>query len=101
MTSDKFDSWLGPDGPVAVIVREDLQPVLGDDSVLFPPTFAPPEGSNEAPSYVIDEIGDGKVALVDTVGSQANRMEPMFKALPYSELVPAAKIVIGEREVNL
>ena len=39
----RFDEWLQPDGPVAVTVRTPLEPVMGKDSVLFPPTFAPQE----------------------------------------------------------
>lgn len=105
MSIERFDQWLDMNGPVAVVVREDLEPVQGKDSVFFPPTFAPPEGSKEAPSYVIDEVGDSKasvrVVLVDTVGSQANRMEPLFKHAPYSELVPKAVVKIGQREIDL
>jgi CRISPR-associated protein Csb1 len=99
--STDLNSWLTESGPVAVTVREDLEPVMGKESVFFPPTFAPPKGSDEAPSYVIDEAADGKVALVDSVGSQANRMEPIFKQSPYSDLVPKATLKIGDREVDL
>jgi len=101
MSVCRFDTWLEVDGPVAVIVQEELEPVQGAESVFFPPTFAPPEGSKESPGYVIDETGSGKVALVDTVGSQANRMEPIFKHPPYSELIPRASVKIGEREIDL
>jgi CRISPR-associated protein Csb1 len=97
---ETFDAWLAPDGPVAVTMREPLEPVLGKDAVLFPPTFAPPE-KGKAPYYVIDETGQGKTAIVDTVGSQANRLEPLFKKKPYSELVPRAVVKVGTREVNL
>jgi CRISPR-associated protein Csb1 len=95
------DSWLDMMGPVALVMREELEPVPGRQSVFFPPTFAPPEGSKDAPGYVIDQTDNGKVALVDTVGSQANRMEPLFKIAPYSELVPKASVQIGEREIDL
>jgi CRISPR-associated protein Csb1 len=101
MTYDHFDSWLKADGPVALVLREELEPALGTDSALFPPTFAPGEGSKDAPSYVIDDTADGRVALVDTVGSQANRLEPLFKEPPYSELVPAAAIHVGDRQISL
>lgn len=95
MSIKPFDSWLEMDGPVAVVIREHLEPVMGIDSVFFPPTFAPPEGSKEAPGYLIDETSLGKVALVDTVGAQANRIEPIFKQKPYSQLVPKATVQIG------
>ncbi len=96
----KFDEWLRPDGPVAIAVRTTLEPVLGKNAVLFPPTFAPPT-KEDVPGYVIDETSEGKTAIVDTVGSQANRLEPLFKQPPNASLVPQAKIQIGERTVNL
>lgn len=101
MNIERFDLWLKPDGPVALVVREELAPVQGKGSVFFPPTFAPPEGSKENPGYVVDETADGKVALIDSVGAQSNRMEPLFKTEPYTKLVPKAVVRIGDREVNL
>src|ERR1035437_6108430 len=98
---EKFDAWLAPDGPVAVTMREPLEPVLGKDAVIFPPTFAPSVKGDAPPNYVIDETSQGKTAIVDTVGSQANRMEPLFKEEPYSKLVPRAVGKVGAREVNL
>ena len=97
---ERFDAWLAPDGPVAVAMREPLEPVLGEGAVIFPPTFAPPT-KGDPPYYVIDETSKGKMAIVDTVGSQANRMEPLFKAERYSKLVPQAVVKVGTREVNL
>jgi CRISPR-associated protein Csb1 len=97
----KFDAWLAPDGPVAVAMCEPLEPVLGEGAVIFPPTFAPP-AKGDPPYYVIDETSKGKTAIIDTVGSQANRMEPLFKNEPYSKLVPHAVVKVGTtREVNL
>jgi len=101
MSIEQFDPWLEASGPVAVIIREELEPVTGPDSVFFPPTFAPPEGSKDSPGYLIDETSLGKVALVDTVGAQANRIEPIFKQEPYSQLVPKVTVQIGERQVDL
>jgi CRISPR-associated protein Csb1 len=90
-----FDFLLDPNGPVALAIEEHLQPAAGD--VIFPPTFAPEEGSKDGPSYVIDQ----GVALIDSVGSQANRLEPIFKTPPYDKLVPQVVVSIGERKVNL
>jgi CRISPR-associated protein Csb1 len=97
---ETFDAWLALDGPVAVTMREPLDPVLGKGAVIFPPTFAPP-AKGDPPYYVIDETSQGKTAIVDTVGSQANRLEPLFKKEPYSKLVPRAVVKVGAREVNL
>jgi CRISPR-associated protein Csb1 len=101
MSIEQFDPWLETSGPVAVVIREQLEPVMGSDSVFFPPTFAQPEGSKESPGYLIDDTSLGKVALVDTVGAQANRIEPIFKQDPFAQLVPKVTIQIGERQVDL
>ena len=96
----QYDSWLAADGPVAVTITEPLEAVLGSTGVIFPPTFAPSQ-RGEVPAYVIDDTADGKIALIDTVGSQANRLEPIFKEKPFSALVPRASIRIGARQVDL
>jgi CRISPR-associated protein Csb1 len=101
MSENRFSQWLEMHGPVALTVVEELEPVQGAGSVFFPPTFAPPEGSKETPGDVIDETADGKVVMVDTVGSQANRTEPMFKEPRYSVLVPKATVKVGEREIDV
>src|SRR3954468_17770892 len=98
MRAEQCDEWLEvASGPVALTLKQELQPVLGNGSVFFPPTFAPEEGSNDSPDYLIDE----GAALVDTVGSQANRMEPLFKTEPYASLIPQARVKVGQREVNV
>jgi CRISPR-associated protein Csb1 len=93
----QFDSWLSSDGPVALTIVEPLEPATGDQGVFFPPTFAPP-ARDEKPSYVIDANG---TCLVDSVGSQANRLEPIFKRPDLSDLVPAFIVKAGNRQVDL
>lgn len=86
-------------GPVALTLRQKLVPVEGPDAVIFPPTYA-------GVGYNIDTLSDGtKVATVDSVGAQANRMEPIFKAAasdkppnPYAELAPQVTITYGNRK---
>jgi CRISPR-associated protein Csb1 len=52
-------------------------------------------GEERSP-YNIDTLSDGtRVCTIDSVGSQANRMEPIFKAPPYSQLVPQIDIAYG------
>jgi CRISPR-associated protein Csb1 len=98
----KFDAWLQPDGPAALVVREHLMSVEGNDGVLFPATFAASEDKSFKGGYNIDDVGNGKtVCLVDSVGSQANRIEPLFVASPYSALVPQIVINAGTKKVNL
>ena len=82
----------GDQGPVALHMKQKLLPVEGDGGVIFPPTYADI-------GYNIDTLSDGtKVALIDSVGSQANRMEPIFKRAPYSELVPQIEITLHTKE---
>jgi CRISPR-associated protein Csb1 len=97
---EQYDPWLANDGPVAVVYTENLEPAQCSGGVVFPPTFAPP-AKGEAPYYVIDDTREGKVALIDSVGSQANRMEPIFKQPEYASLIPKAKITVNSREIDL
>ncbi|MBX6425787.1 MAG: type I-U CRISPR-associated protein Cas7 [Variibacter sp.] len=105
------DKMLAAEGPAALICRQWLMPAEGHDAVIFPPTFAAAEGGGKA-GYNIDPLGDPsdpktpRVAIIDTVGSQANRMEPLFKKAngedtPYSRLVPQIEIKAGNKTVNL
>jgi CRISPR-associated protein Csb1 len=98
-----FDQWLTREGPVAVVLRENLVSVEGEDGVVFPPTFAAGRDDSKFPGgYNVDVGADGRnVCIVDTVGSQANRMEPVFADAPYRDLIPQVVIRAGTREVNL
>ncbi len=93
LTSKLLDSWASaPDGPVAMHLEQRLAPVEGDGAVFFPPTFA-----SEKSPYNIDTLADGtRVVLVDSVGSQANRMEPVFLRETHRALVPQIDIAYGE-----
>ncbi|MEO2092140.1 MAG: type I-U CRISPR-associated RAMP protein Csb1/Cas7u [Gemmataceae bacterium] len=96
----QFDSYLSPDGPAALVLREHLMPVEGTDGVLFPATFA--AGDGFPGGYNIDTDAKGNnVALIDSVGSQANRIEPIFKEEKYKHLVPQIVITAGDKEINL
>ena len=87
------------DGPVALHLRQPLMPVEGAGSVIFPPTYADI-------GYNIDILSDGtKVATIDSVGSQANRMEPVFLPArlgkpdnPRAALVPQIDIAYGDKK---
>jgi CRISPR-associated protein Csb1 len=96
-----FEHLLKTNGPVALTIREYLEPVQGKGSVLFPATFAPPMGKDEPPSYVISGTEGNKVALIDTVGAQANRIEPLFEKEEYRQLVPAVSVKVGERKISI
>jgi CRISPR-associated protein Csb1 len=91
------------DLPAAIVLRELLTPVEGRDGVFFPPTFAAAENKTVfAGGYNIDVLGTSKnVCLVDSVGSQANRIEPMFAEPEFADLVPQIVIEAGSKKVNL
>jgi CRISPR-associated protein Csb1 len=92
VTNELLETWAnGPQGPVALHLRQRLRPVEdGEHAVIFPPTYADI-------GYNIDTLADGtKVVTVDSVGSQANRMEPLFKSEPYAALVPQISIAYGK-----
>lgn len=97
---ERFDSWLKDDSlAAALVMRQWLMPVEGKDAVIFPPTY-PIEG--EKTGYNIDCFEDGSsVCQIDSVGSQANRMEPIFKRARYSNLVPQVIIEAGDKKVNI
>ena len=104
ITRDLINSWAdNPKGPVALTCKQKLLPVEGEGGVIFPPTYADI-------GYNIDTLSDGtKVAAIDSVGSQANRMEPIFKAAksgeaenPLAKLVPQIDIAYGnEKTVSI
>lgn len=98
----QFDNYLTADGPAALVIREQLAPAEGADAVFFPATYAE-IGYNIDGRNRIDDSSAQNIALVDSVGSQANRIEPMFADGEYANLVPQIVIVIkaGEKTVNL
>jgi CRISPR-associated protein Csb1 len=94
MTSEltqQIDGWATQaDGPVALRLKQKLLP-LEESGIIFPPTYADI-------GYNIDTLSDGtRVATIDSVGSQANRLEPIFKSDSPDHnqwLVPQIQIVI-------
>ncbi len=108
VTNEVLDQWVddklkdGTPSPVALHLKQKLLPVEGEGGVIFPPTYADI-------GYNVDTLSDGtKVATIDSVGSQANRMEPMFKSTgkdgegkdlnPLAALVPQIEIILNVKE---
>jgi len=99
---EQFDEWLTAGGPAAVVRREPLVPVEGPDGVFFPATYAATDDRTFPGGYNIDDLGNGEnVCLVDSVGSQANRIEPLFASPAYAGLVPQVWIEAGGHRINL
>jgi CRISPR-associated protein Csb1 len=84
-------------GPAAIVAEEWLRSADGQGAVIFPPTYA---GAG-ASTYNIDDTPNGKMAIIDSIPSQANRIEPLFRKTPYDELVPQITIKAGDEECNL
>ena len=93
LTEERINAWADDrDGPVALHLKQTLLPVEGAGGVIFPPTYADV-------GYNIDTLSDGtKVATIDSVGAQANRIEPIFKGPPFADLVPQIEIVYGNKK---
>ncbi|MDO9537132.1 MAG: type I-U CRISPR-associated RAMP protein Csb1/Cas7u [Thermoplasmata archaeon] len=91
VTKEMMDRWAtDPKGPVALHLKQKLISVEGEGGIIFPPTYA-------NIGYNIDEEFDGKmVVTIDSVGSQANRIEPLFKEGALKDLVPQIEIRIDD-----
>jgi CRISPR-associated protein Csb1 len=91
VTDQVLNDWaMKSDGPVALRLKQRLLPIE-ESGIIFPPTYADI-------GYNIDTLSDGtRVATIDSVGSQANRLEPIFRSdskNPDDWLVPQIEIVI-------
>lgn len=107
LTDELINSWADDkSGPVALCLKQKLVPVEeGNRAVIFPPTYA-------NIGYNFDTLIDGtKVATIDSVGSQANRIEPIFKSVrsadgtgedremnPLADLVPQVEICYSDQK---
>jgi CRISPR-associated protein Csb1 len=107
-----YDELITEDGPAAIVLKQWLRPVGGD--VFFPPTYAnPSQNRKDPPVYNIDPpdpSAQHRVCVVDSIPSQANRIEPAFDRLADKKgkpvrLVPkvvvTAKVGDEERQVSL
>lgn len=99
LTHETINAWADdPKGPVALHMNQHLLPVEGEGAVIFPPTYADLE------NYGVERLSDGRtVVTIDSVGAQANRIEPIFRrAAPdqpnneLAKLVPQIDISYGE-----
>jgi CRISPR-associated protein Csb1 len=91
------DQLLDINGPAAIVNEEWLRPAEGQGSVIYPSTFA----GVGASTYNIDDTPSGKIAIIDSMPSQANRIEPLFLKPLYDQLVPQITIKAGDEQCNL
>jgi CRISPR-associated protein Csb1 len=104
---NQFDTWFEDRGPAAIVLRESLVPVEGGDGVFFPATYAAQKGAENDKTkfqggYNIDTFDDGtNVVSIDSVGSQANRIEPIFAEKNYADLVPQVVVTFPTNGLRL
>ena len=96
---------IGDEDLVALTYRQVLEPVEGRGAVVDPPTYPGPlakgGGAKRRPEYVINDLGDGdRICELDTVQSQANRMEASYRG-SLAELVPRHAVEVGNHRVDL
>lgn len=90
----RYDALLQEDGPAAFVAKQWLKPV--GDEIIFPPTYASPsQKKGDPPVYNIDRFGPNQqysVCVIDSIPSQANRIEPAFATIAGGKLVPQVYI---------
>ena len=97
---------IGDETLVALTYRQGLVPVEGSDARVHPPTYpvARPKNARQderRTQYVINELGDGtRVCDLDTVQSQANRMEASYRGA-LSGFIPRHAVEAGGHLVDL
>jgi len=86
---------------VALTFDQPLQPVEGWDMPIYPPTYPAPDrhGHRHDTPYTVNKDGEGREHCdIDTVQSQANRMETVFSGT-CAHLVPQHAVQAGEHVV--
>ena len=96
MNNQIIDNLLADSTVCGLKSVEQLEPVIGQGETIFPPSYA-------GGKYQIDRnpTSDESIVVLDSVGSQANRTEPIFKNKLYTKLVPQVEVALGSRTVNL
>jgi CRISPR-associated protein Csb1 len=102
----QYDDLLNDDGPAAIVMKQTLMPVEGPAAIIFPPTYAAPkEDTKKEPRYNRDGFGpkenDRYFCAVDSIGSQANRIEPLYKKDKLKHLVPQISVTHTGGVTNL
>ncbi|MDX1607037.1 MAG: type I-U CRISPR-associated RAMP protein Csb1/Cas7u, partial [Candidatus Competibacterales bacterium] len=99
-----LDSLLDQTDIVALTVTQALEPMEGPGVPIFPATYpAPSKGGSHrhGTPYTINELRNGtRVATLDSVQSQANRLEAAFHG-ELARYVPQVTVTAGERTLAL
>lgn len=100
----EFDALLRMDGPVLLVAKQLLRAASLDEEQtesIFPPSYANPSGKKDDPSvYNIDVLDpwdpSKNVCVLDSIPSQANRIEPLFSQPPYDRLIPQYSVKFND-----
>lgn len=87
----------------ALTLSQGLEPMEGWEVPIFPATYPAPDkqGHRHDTPYTVNQLKDGRwVATLDTVQSQANRMEESFSD-DLAHAVPTVTITAGSKTVHL
>jgi CRISPR-associated protein Csb1 len=88
--SGDLNQLLSDASVVAIVATQRLRPADGAGTPFFPPTYL---GANDRPTYCVSPLGEGKnLCTVDSVQSQANRIEAAFLTEPYRSLIRKVEI---------
>lgn len=88
---------LGRRDVVALVVKQALRPVAGHGAPVFPATYAA-EKSGEPGRYCISPVRDGNVCVIDSVQSQAGRIEALLQTEPYRALTRPVSVQVATKE---
>jgi CRISPR-associated protein Csb1 len=84
---------------VAIVLRQALRPAAGAGTPVFPATYAEDKARGIAAGYCISELGAGRnVCVIDSVQSQAGRIEALLQLPPYRALIRPVAVGIRHRD---
>lgn len=77
---------------VAIVSSQKLKPLIGD--TVYPASYAASDsGDSKGPRYCITELRDGRnICVIDSIPSQANRIEAEFLTQQYQSIIPDVRI---------
>jgi CRISPR-associated protein Csb1 len=83
---------------IAIVLRQPMRPAAGQGTPVFPSTYAA-EKSGEPGHYCISPLASGgNVCVIDSVQSQAGRIEALLQESPYRALTRPMTVSVATRE---
>jgi CRISPR-associated protein Csb1 len=101
--NNEVEKLLNDSSTVALSITQPLEPMEGRETPIYPATYpaAERQGHRYDTPYTINKFNDDRlVATLDSIQSQANRMEAAFSA-DLEHAVPKVTVTAGDRIVCL